>query len=443
MCALNTVNRMIMARGGNKLRFKIHEEEKFNKNQSDAIVACLNALDTDHLVSKIQLIQGPPGTGKTSTLVGLVKNIFANFASRPRQPIRLLICAPSNGAVDNVGLKLLEEKDNFETILGRSIQMVRIGYFPKVHEGMRKAHFKTIKEDSKLASNDIVMKADIIFTTLGSCHHDLLQVFRSTSGEYASPKYRLSAVIIDEAGQASEPELLLPFIYSVNKFILIGDPQQLPATVISRLASTNNYGRSLFERFFECFRPQFKNVELVQHPPTITLTTQFRMHPDIVAMPSKLFYESKLKTSPGTGEHEKVNVCPYLIFNLANTREQTTSLGHSKKNPIEAVFVRKLLVAILESCGFPMLELITQRREMEEEEKENEDIFYFISRKEPAEKKKLIPLSISVITFYRGQKAELIKEFKNYYDGILMPEIKIDTIDAFQGKQCSGVIVFI
>ena len=58
-------------------------------------------------------------------------------------------------------------------------------------------------------------------------------------------------VIIDEAAQCVEPETLIPLQYGGNKIILVGDPRQLDATVLSRAASEGGLKISLFARLFE------------------------------------------------------------------------------------------------------------------------------------------------------------------------------------------------
>lgn len=56
------------------------------------------------------------------------------------------------------------------------------------------------------------------------------------------------AVLIDEAGQASEVAALQPLGYGARSVVLVGDPQQLPATVLSAAAKAVAMERSLFER---------------------------------------------------------------------------------------------------------------------------------------------------------------------------------------------------
>ena len=57
-----------------------------------------------------------------------------------------------------------------------------------------------------------------------------------------------NCVLIDEAGQCTEPDVLIPLQYGTSKLILVGDQNQLPATVLSQKASRYNFGQSLFER---------------------------------------------------------------------------------------------------------------------------------------------------------------------------------------------------
>ena len=61
----------------------------------------------------------------------------------------------------------------------------------------------------------------------------------------------------------------------------MGDPQQLPATVLSAAAKAGLFERSLFERLRHCGAQ------------SIMLTVQYRMHPRIRAWPSSFFYNNR------------------------------------------------------------------------------------------------------------------------------------------------------
>ena len=54
--------------------------------------------------------------------------------------------------------------------------------------------------------------------------------------------------VFDEAAQAGELATLVPLQHGAHRVVLVGDPQQLPATVLSIEAKRLGFGRSLFER---------------------------------------------------------------------------------------------------------------------------------------------------------------------------------------------------
>lgn len=85
-------------------------------------------------------------------------------------------------------------------------------------------------------------------------------------------------VIIDEAAQAVEPSALIP-VGRAPRCVLIGDPNQLAATVMS---SPQN-GAAAYQRSF------FERLQLSKVPCSF-LSTQYRMHPEISAFPSHTFY---------------------------------------------------------------------------------------------------------------------------------------------------------
>ncbi|KAF2202093.1 DNA-binding protein SMUBP-2 [Delitschia confertaspora ATCC 74209] len=104
-----------------------------NKAQAKAIKS---AIDNDAFT----LIQGPPGSGKTKTIVAIIGAILSN-SQRPQGttinvpgqpkgpeevPKKLLVCAPSNAAVDELVMRF---KEGIKTLKGehRKINIVRIG----------------------------------------------------------------------------------------------------------------------------------------------------------------------------------------------------------------------------------------------------------------------------------------------------------------------------
>jgi hypothetical protein len=79
-------------------------ETRYNQSQLKSIRnICL-------MKQGIKLLQGPPGTGKTHTLIGIVSGIY-HYIKNHKDNCRkhILICAPSNYAVDEIILRLMHQ----------------------------------------------------------------------------------------------------------------------------------------------------------------------------------------------------------------------------------------------------------------------------------------------------------------------------------------------
>lgn len=71
--------------------------------------------------------------------------------------------------------------------------------------------------------------------------------------------FGFDTVIVDEAAQTVEVSTLIPLKYGCKTCVLVGDPAQLPATVISRNAKDFSYEQSLFQRM------QMAGVKVIDH----------------------------------------------------------------------------------------------------------------------------------------------------------------------------------
>ena len=146
---------------------------------------------------------------------------------------------------------------------------------------------------------------------------------------------QFGTVIIDEAAQSVELETLIPLRHDTERCIMVGDPVQLPATIINKeVAKSAIYSRSLFQRLMECrYCPVF-------------LDTQYRMHPHISAFPSYSFYGGRLQDGSNVIER-KVDFyrnrffAPFAVFDLSWTREENRS--NSYMNTDEAKFCSLLI----------------------------------------------------------------------------------------------------
>jgi hypothetical protein len=132
-------------------------------------------------------------------------------------------------------------------------------------------------EARRLLRHSLLDEAQIVFTTTSSAALSTLESFVEESGR------PFSICIIDEAAQAVEPSTLIPLRYGAREVVLVGDPLQLPATILSRECQRAGYDRSLFARLARGGRHAHM------------LEVQYRMHPAISAFPSQHFYDGRLR----------------------------------------------------------------------------------------------------------------------------------------------------
>lgn len=200
-------------------------------------------------------------------------------------------------------------------------------------------------------------------------------------------------VIIDEAGQCTEPSVLIPLQYRCTKVILVGDPKQLPPTVLSTEAGNFDYDKSLFVRMLKA------------HPDAMhILDTQYRMHTNISLFPRAIFYDNVLKDAPGmelkTARkwHSTEHLPPYMFFNVEGKHKFGDN--HSFYNTAEIQFANKLVSAVLKCVG--------------------------------AGKK----LDIGIVSPYKQQVEKLRHHFEQRYDtGKETMTLEIQTVDSLQGRE--------
>ena len=182
---------------------------------------------------------------------------------------------------------------------------------------------------------EVLRQAKVVVTTLTNS---------GTKSLKRNFDYRV--VVIDEAGQASEPESLAPVVRNFERRIsqiLVGDVMQLKPTVIS--AGHNEFagqlGTSLFARLLD-------RGHHVNH-----LKTQYRMVPEISLLPNYYTYDAGLEDAPQTDirsagrqvalsvfEHYRAN---WVLVNANNGESMKPRVGHSKINPVNVVVLHKLI----------------------------------------------------------------------------------------------------
>ncbi len=142
-----------------------------------------------------------------------------------------------------------------------------------------------------------------------------------------------------QAAQSAEPSTLVALQLGSSHAVLVGDPQQLPATIFSVSGRSTKYDRSLFQRLEEAGH----DVHL--------LNTQYRMNPTISEFPRHIFYGGMLLDGPNVLQSDfggllktviRVkfpHVQPFNIFDLDSKEERD---GTSLYNKSEAQLVLQL-----------------------------------------------------------------------------------------------------
>ena len=94
------------------------------------------------------------------------------------------------------------------------------------------------------AKEMILREADIIVCTLNFCGNSLLDCLTADKNK---GKSLVNLLIIDEAAQSLEVDSLIPLRFGCNKIIQVGDPEQLPATVLSTKAKVIRFFEFIYK----------------------------------------------------------------------------------------------------------------------------------------------------------------------------------------------------
>lgn len=372
-----------------------------NESQNKAVNLVLQSQD-------VAIIHGPPGTGKTTTLVAAINELV-------KQKKRVLVCAPSNAAVDHLTKKIAEAK--LKVIRIGNLNKIDIDLLPFTLEKKIKedGSYKTIKDDKRQALEYRKM-AQKYKRKFGSEEREqrkllyrearaLIQSARETENylidkvldesevvtttligatHYSVRDRKFDVVVIDEAGQGMEPACWVPILKADN-VVMAGDPLQLPPTVKSYAAASKGLSTTLIEKSIK----RISNKTL--------LDTQYRMNKLIMEFSNNHFYNGELKAHQSVANHsiaDKYKEVEFIDTAGCGFDEKSGDYSKSKFNIDEAGIVSKRVLEI-----------------------ENKD------------------WSIAIISPYKEQVIQLRKLLK---DDKLRA---INTIDSFQGQERDIVII--
>ena len=369
----------------------------------------------------LSLLHGPPGTGKTTALLAYVVEMV-------HRKKRLLLTAPSNAAVDllvagcakrgisavrmghpmrlsdevqRFGLDMLVEADpeykqvrDLRKRAKKAWQIVdrfhrNFGSEQRSERAAARHDAKSLQKEAfeleRFIAERIIRQAHVVCATLSG----------SASEALATEKF--DCVIIDESGQAMLPAALIPMRKS-NRYILAGDPHQLPPVIKSDKARTMGLDESALARFMRS-KSCAERITL--------LTEQYRMHPDIMAPSSEWFYEGRLQAAPEMLLHALPEIlrCPWTFIDSAGCGfdEEKEEGSASTFNGAEAEFVLQRTLEILQACP---------------------------------------TFQVGVIAPYRAQVSELMRQFDALgVQADMRERVEFATVDAFQGQERDAIVI--
>lgn len=359
------------------------------------------------LQNPLCLIQGPPGTGKTVTSGTIVYHLT-------RQNLgQVLVCAPSNIAVDQLaeklhktGLKVVRLSAKSREAVASSVDFLTLHHQVRHldtpdHQDLQKllalkdelgelshSDEKRFKQLQTSTERELLQAADVVCTTCVG------------AGDPRLAHFRFKQVLVDESTQATEPECLIPIMMGAKQIVLVGDHCQLGPVIMCKKAAKAGLHQSLFERLiFLGIRP-------------VRLEVQYRMHPCLSEFPSQSFYDGSLQNGVTLNERLCAGIdfpwprpdMPMFFYNSAGSEEISES-GTSYLNRTEASNIEKLVT-------------------------------YFL-------KAGVKPHQVGVITPYEGQRAYICSVFQRQtaLSHKAYEEIEVASVDSFQGREKDFILL--
>ncbi|KAL1500036.1 hypothetical protein AB1Y20_012713 [Prymnesium parvum] len=312
------------------------------------------------------LLFGPFGTGKTRTLNEFLKLLLEPIAkptpiatgesernnkrkakpiaSDGRPPVRVLVCSPSNSAADKYVLQLA-------SILPHSSQMLRVFAPHRSERGVHKTIKNYVSFDKELhmftvpALSKLQNYAVIVTTTRSAA----MLVNAGVS------KGHFTHIIVDEAAQLMESEALIPLSLAGpnTSVVMAGDPQQLGPSTFTKVDSVHGLHLSIMERLANLPVYETRCSQVCMH-----LTKNYRSHPAIVKLLSKISYNNRLEpmapneqvtSLQGWAKRDTKASFPMLFCGLEGGREEQEGDSPSYFNRHEASTILVLISDLLNS----------------------------------------------------------------------------------------------
>ncbi|KAK1226913.1 hypothetical protein PQX77_010082 [Marasmius sp. AFHP31] len=335
------------------------------------------------------VIFGPPGTGKTVTMVESIRQILDTYPES-----RILACAPSNSAADLIALRLVALGSN---VLFRAYAPSRNK--DQVPHELIDFTFRNANGHFSVPSLFRMKRFRVVVTTCISAN--------IVSG-IGIPRGHYSHIFVDEAGQATEPEVMVAIKSMAGNdtnVVLCGDPKQLGPIIRSTVARKLGLEVAFIERLMA--REVYDEVEGYGKS-VVKLTKNYRSHNAILKFPNERFYGGDLE--------------PCADPKVANLFLNSSHLA-SPKFPIVFHSISGKDDREASSPSFFNIDEVTAVKAL-------------VQRLRSDRKLRLTDNDIGVIAPYHAQVLKLRTAFRSFADSI-----KVGSVEEFQGQERKVIIV--
>ncbi len=209
--------------------------------------------------SDFAILEGPPGSGKTTAICEFILQAI-------KRNKRILLCASTHVAVDNVLERLV---DNYNNIvipvrigdsynISEQIRGYQYGQFKKTEKDRlikfllnekrknkelldsQEELLRSLQEGDKGTIEDLILESAnlICGTTIGILNYPPIREMGRRKSGSKKPVPQFDYLIIDEASKTTFQEFLVPALFA-KRWILSGDPKQLSPYVDEKEISAN------------------------------------------------------------------------------------------------------------------------------------------------------------------------------------------------------------
>jgi ATP-dependent RNA/DNA helicase IGHMBP2 len=418
-----------------------HYNDRLDSSQLEAVAFAFEQ-------KELAIVHGPPGTGKTTTLVEIIKQ------SCLRRKMKLLCCAPSNIAVDNLVERLARPRGH-----GERLRMVRLGHPARLLEHIQEYSLDAVvsKSEQCRLANDVRAEIDNTYKAYKKWQRDggggggggggigereqLKRQMRELRKELAQREERavrevlrecdcvlatlstcqqegplkhiepgnFDMIVIDECSQSTEAACWIALERGARKLLIAGDHLQLPPTILSKEAAERGLDLTLMKRLIDAYGDQCTRM----------LTVQYRMNERIAQWISERLYSGKLEAHASVRSH--------LLCDLAGVERDDECTAAP--------------LVLVDTDGCDMAEMVATDgdgdKNDDEQSKANEGEANLVcAHVRLLCSRGLRPQDVAVITPYNLQM-ELIKTKL----AAAYPQVEVKSVDGFQGREKEAIVL--